>query len=94
MPCYSRYEDGGNVFVKGRLGPKCVESTCNWWSDYLCDYPVGDGKTCDRRLCEDHAYQLGDDLHYCAAHYNAWVRAHNQSSAEVAGGELVPFKTV
>src|SRR3546814_5750819 len=43
------------VFVHGDLGKHCTE--CAAPSDNLCDYPVGDGKTCDRRS-EEHTSEL------------------------------------
>lgn len=33
----------------------------------LCDYPV-DGGTCSMPVCDDHATEVGQDLHYCPRH--------------------------
>src|SRR3546814_13169402 len=38
----------------------------------LCDYPVGDGKTCDRPLCEDHSHEVAHDTYYCRGHFVMW----------------------
>lgn len=90
MPCYFKDEPGGRVFMCGDLGAHCAE--CGWFGDYLCDYPVGDGKTCDRQLCEGHANEIAPDLHYCAAHLGMW-NAYRDSGAEVRELEnVVPFR--
>lgn len=35
----------------------------------LCDWPMGDGKTCDRKLCRNHRVrQSGHDIDYCVEH--------------------------
>jgi len=46
----------GRMFMCGDLGDNCAE--CGWVGDYLCDFPVGEGKTCDRPLCETHANEI------------------------------------
>lgn len=35
---------------------------CGYLADYLCDWPMGEGKTCDAPLCEDHAIPPEVDL--------------------------------
>lgn len=57
-------------FMRGNLGPHCADCSCV--GDYLCDYPVGDNKTCDRAMCDDHAHVIGNDLHYCDTHRGEW----------------------
>lgn len=94
MPCYTRYADGGNQFLCGKLGPHCVAESCNWVSDFLCDYPVGNDKTCDRSLCGDHAHQIAPDTHYCAAHYNEYVEYRNTSELRNTLDNVVPFKKI
>lgn len=37
-------------------------------ADFLCDAPLGDGRTCDRQLCIDCADEVGADLHLCPLH--------------------------
>lgn len=53
---------------------QCAE--CQALYAWLCDYPLGDGRTCDRRLCEGHGHVVGHDMHYCETHYRHWHR-HN-----------------
>lgn len=61
---------GERVFIKGDLGPHCTE--CLAPSEVLCDYPVGDGKTCDRPLCDEHCHGVANDTHYCRDHFIMW----------------------
>lgn len=67
-----RLSDGVPMFLHGDLGPHCTE--CASPSEVLCDYPVGDGKTCDRPLCGDHSHHVLSDVDYCASHFAEWVR--------------------
>jgi len=46
--------EAGEGFICGRFSPKELCS-CGVWAEYLCDYPLGNGKTCDAPLCADHA---------------------------------------
>lgn len=94
MPCYSKYEDEGNMFICGELGPHCTSDNCNWFADSLCDYPVGKGKTCDRKLCDDHAYEVAPDIHYCASHYNEWAKFRTSGGVKNELKNVVPFKQV
>lgn len=71
MPLYIiPMKDGGRAYLRGDLGPHCAH--CADVGTLLCDYPVGDGKTCDQALCEIHATELGTNLHYCPAHMEMW----------------------
>jgi len=91
MPCYTKDDPKlGRMFICGKLGPHCAD--CGWVADYLCDYPVGKGKTCDRDMCESHANEVGPDLHYCKAHLGMW-HAYRDSGAEVRElANVLPFK--
>lgn len=51
----------------------CSVPGCDFEADYLCDEPMGGGKTCDMPVCEAHAEYIGqdlacDDLHLCPTH--------------------------
>lgn len=73
---YEMYEQSvrergdGLIHINGDLGPHCTE--CAAPGENLCDYPVGDDKTCDRRLCDDHSTEVAPDVHYCRAHFIMW----------------------
>lgn len=45
---------------------------CGHCADNLCDFPVGEGKTCDAALCSEHSHAVGVELHYCPAHMQVW----------------------
>lgn len=66
-----RERGDATMFLCGDLGPHCAD--CAAPSDNLCDYPVGDGKTCDRSICEDHSHDIADDVHYCRGHWIMWM---------------------
>lgn len=75
MACY---QTASGLFVCGEHldEPHCAD--CMDFADYLCDYPVGDNKTCDRHLCEAHATEVAPEIHYCTGHlseYRAFVAA-------------------
>lgn len=72
MPCYRMYDDKRNPVghICGDLGPHCAD--CGDTGDNLCDYPVGDGKTCDRSICEYHSHEVAPNMHYCDQHYAEW----------------------
>lgn len=77
------------MFMCGKLGPHCAD--CSWVSGYLCDYPVGKGKTCDRPLCEDHANEVAPDLHYCNVHYREWEEFRKSGGVEKELKNVTPF---
>lgn len=35
----------------------------------LCDWPVEKDKTCDKKLCDEHAHNVGPDRDYCPEHH-------------------------
>lgn len=78
--------DGGAFFVCGELGEHCAD--CAGVAEFLCDYPVGDGKTCDRPMCADHAREVAPDVHYCDAHHKMWQEFRS------GGGEAEVLKNV
>jgi hypothetical protein len=41
--------------------------SCGQISSHLCDYPIGDGKTCDIELCEDCKVTIGK-FDFCPVH--------------------------
>jgi len=63
-------------------GPMCRD--CCVVGDFLCDFPVGNGKTCDAALCEDHANEVLSDIHYCKPHFAEYERYDHTDAAAVA----------
>lgn len=91
MGCYVvKAKDGGTMFMCGDLGPHCAD--CAGFGDYLCDYPVGDGKTCDRPMCDDHANEIAPEVHYCAGHMKLWQEFKDAGGVQRQLENVVPFK--
>lgn len=82
---------GQRMFITGDLGPHCAD--CADLGEFLCDYPVGNGKTCDRSICGEHAHEIGPDLHYCDAHYAMWTEFKNSGGVDAALRNVVAFKS-
>lgn len=73
--CY-RLGNGMRGFIRGALGPHC--EYCGTVSTILCDFPVGNRKTCDRHLCDDCAHEVGIGTHLCRAHFAEWEQINGQ----------------
>lgn len=60
--------DGGPTIMCGKIDDwkhcPCVHN-----SDFLCDYPVGRGKTCDLPLCYCCREHVGEELDLCLIHF-------------------------
>ena len=41
---------------------------CCGMSGYLCDWDMDEGQTCDMPICEEHAFEVSKDRHYCPKH--------------------------
>jgi len=59
--------------VRGFLcGGKALQQVslceCGRVATYLCDHPVGRGRTCDRPLCDGCAVHHPPDTDYCQPH--------------------------
>lgn len=69
MPCEHR--DGMIICSRGRRTPPCKFCQANGSfkpSTKLCDFPVGEGKTCDAPICDRHATSVGPNQDYCPVH--------------------------
>lgn len=87
MPCYTvKMPGGGRGFLCGDLGPHCRE--CGTVAEKLCDFPVGNNKTCDRPICSDCSTVIGPDIDYCPAHACEWERWKSE------GGEAKALQNV
>lgn len=81
MPCYIGYDKNGNqMHLCGNFGPHCAE--CAWIAESLCDFPVGEGKTCDRMLCHQHSNPVSQGIDYCTAHYKKWLEFKKAGGVE------------
>jgi len=73
MPCYiERTKNGDTMFLCGDFGPHCAAGRCAASTGFLCDYPVGEDRTCDLPLCSSHAYEVAPNVHYCPGHLVLW----------------------
>jgi hypothetical protein len=67
---------GPKVFLCGDLKMEiCQDPGCDFESEILCDWPIGDGRTCDLRLCATHARNMGEDRDFCPVHFAMWVES-------------------
>jgi len=92
VPCYTLYDQNRKPtgHICGDLGEHCSE--CGDLGSNLCDYPVGQGKTCDRLLCDHHAQLIGPDLHYCAPHAVEWQAFRDAGGVRQELENVIPFK--
>lgn len=73
MPCRPFSHGGMTGFVCGPAPrtPKCKcgsgRAAC-----LLCDWKMGEGKTCDAKLCSRCTTQPATDKDLCPAHAKAW----------------------
>lgn len=45
---------------------------CGVMSEFFCDFPIGDGRTCDLPMCKEHKKHrpdIGQDIDYCPHHW-------------------------
>lgn len=52
----------------GAFGTKGPCEWCKRPGTKLCDWPTGENKTCDRRMCSHHAKNVGPNKDYCPEH--------------------------
>jgi hypothetical protein len=93
MTCYViNLKDGGTAFLCGDLGPHCAADKCGApGNEFLCDYPVGEGQTCDLPLCASHAYEVAPNVHYCPGHLTLWSEFRKAGGVEKELANVVPF---
>lgn len=73
MSCYLVRDGDGVAFLCGDIELE-VCADCGFVADNLCDFPVGEEKTCDRNICSKHSNEVSPNVHYCDAHYREWRR--------------------
>ena len=62
--------DDGTVAIVCTRGAAKAPALCEFCAKIhtkLCDFPVW-GKTCDKRMCDEHATEVGPDKDYCPPH--------------------------
>lgn len=50
----------------------CLNGTITHSGEFLCDWMMPDGMTCDAMLCHVHAKEVWRDTHLCKLHYHEW----------------------
>ena len=83
--------DRGTAIMCGEFGEHCAD--CMGIGEYLCDFPVGGGKTCDRSMCWEHAHEVAPEVHYCDAHYREWTRFRDGGGVAEHLRNIVAFKS-
>lgn len=75
MPCVTKKTESGLMFFCGR-GLKKAERChrCGDFAEFLCDYPVGSGRTCDLSMCPEHRHHVGEERDFCAVHHSRWAK--------------------
>lgn len=72
MPCSMiRLADGTVCYVKHSAPRRQKCRFCARWSTKLCDFPMGNGKTCNAPCCSEHSVSVGEDRDFCEAHRKA-----------------------
>lgn len=96
MPFYRI--NGMRIHMRGTKLPKpCAavvgiadtQDFCSDMSLFLCDWPAGGGRTCDKALCEAHAHHVGPNKRYCPEHFADHTNSHAQRGLfiDLAEGE-------
>lgn len=87
--------NGSKLWICGDLNEEGASSFCGDCGDYgpgfLCDYPVGEGKTCDRSLCDNCAVEIAPNIHYCQTHYREWQKFCDKNGVETVLKNVIPF---
>lgn len=84
--------NGGIIFMCGddRLQPNPCRDCCIE-ADYLCDYPVGNDKTCDAKLCRDHAVEIAPNIYYCRKHYEEFNKFDSSGGVKKYLENVIPY---
>lgn len=77
------------MFLCSRSGLIVEVCACGIAADFLCDWPVGDGKTCDARLCVVCAREIGEDRHTCEIHWHVFKQQTGVDRLRPMGPRLV-----
>src|SRR5690349_6762597 len=90
MACYTF---GNSGFMCGSFNDEhCF--ACGGFGEFLCDFPVGNEKSCDRPMCQKHAHVIAPDLDYCPSHAEEfWKFRESGGITKVLRYEVVPFAT-
>ena len=90
MTCRTVTDDNlGKIWLCGEaLKDTSVCRVCGDLATVLCDYPVGNDKTCDSALCEKHSYSIIGDIDYCNEHATEWGKVFHLQRQEQDGSGI------
>ncbi len=78
MTCHHVKLPGGATAIVCGPKPRAKRCKCGKPATLLCDWKIGDGKTCDDPICPNCALAVAEDKHLCAWHqvnYQKWLDA-------------------
>lgn len=84
----TRLSDGSPMWICGDLEDELVCKCCGFLADKLCDYPIGNDKTCDGALCDKCAVKIRGDIDYCPDHAKQWGEVYSLSYCERDGSGI------
>jgi hypothetical protein len=76
----------GQTFLCGDI--EVAVCACGHSADFLCDYPIGRGKTCDLALCYCCRESVGEERDFCRVHA-AQFRGAERVVPKFSGRKLV-----
>lgn len=85
MGCETIKTPGGGTAIacsRGRRVKRCHH--CPQAAPFLCDWKVGEGKTCDMQICKSHAQEVSPDKHLCPDHQAAYKEWQARRAAKAA----------
>ena len=62
------FADGSTMIVCGSRRKIKLCSYCAHEREFVCDFPIRNGRTCDKPLCSAHSYHQGPNQDYCPDH--------------------------
>jgi hypothetical protein len=93
MPCYIEESKlFGQLFICAHeeIWERCA--ACMGGANCLCDFPVGNGKTCGLPLCAKHSHEIAPNLHYWHGHFELWKAFAESGGIKRALENTVPFR--
>jgi len=74
--------------ICGDLEDLAVCRICGCLAEKLCDYPIGNDKTCDSAMCKECAVHIRGDLDYCPEHATEYGKILYITRMENAGSGI------
>lgn len=83
MPCtpFKLPNGATGIFCHRSRTKRC--GWCTQGGQFLCDWKLPGGKTCDKPICSGHAQEVAADKHLCPEHQAAYAVWKAKRSAKV-----------